>query len=1026
MDSFKRFNKIAGWAVFAIAFVVYFLSVERTGSLWDCGEFITGAYKLQVVHPPGASLFLLIGRMFTFGAEILSDNPEDIAFSVNLLSGVCSAFAAMFVCWVTIILGKLALVGRVETPDSSQTLAIMGAGIVAGLSTAFCTSIWFSAVEGEVYAMSTFFTALTLWAMMKWYSLPDTPDADRWMIFAVYSAGLSIGVHLLSLLTFPALAMFYYFKKYKEPTFLGVTVSAVVGIIAIAFIQIFIIVGIPNLWKGLELMMVNGMGMPLQSGIYPLVLIMVGLLGGGLYYAHINKNALLQKIMMALVLVTLSYSTVGIVVIRANANTPINMNNPSDPMRLLPYLNREQYGERPLLYGPSFVYDQRKVKTESEDRYGQIGDRYEIVDRKNSYSFHNSDKMLLPRMGHQDEARKQLYEMWMQKSGRPSQLDNISFFWRYQIKWMYWRYFMWNFAGRQNGEQGFYPWDPKSGHWMSGIKPLDNALLYNQDKLPDSIKNHEARNTYYMLPFIFGLIGLFFHFKNRPKDMVGLLALFIITGLGIIVYSNQPPNEPRERDYVLVGSFFTYCIWIGMGVLALFKLLRGRVGNGAAPLAIAIVLIAPILMGTQNFDDNSRRHHSGARDYASNFLNSCEPNAIVFTYGDNDTYPLWYAQEVENIRTDVRVVNLSLIAVDWYIDQLRRKVNNSEAIAMSISPEAYRGYKRIQIPINPYNDTKRLNLESAINFVGEDHPIPLQSGRNLESYMPSDKLLIRVDSAAVVNSGMVKSKYADQIVDQINIDLPKSSQWLLKGDIAVLDIVGTNLFKRPIYFAVTCRPASMLGLQAYTQLEGLALRLVPIKNSQDRQFGMVGYGLVDTDAVYENIMNKFQWGGFDKKDLFVDRSFGPSIQSTRATMMRTAQKLVEQGDKQKAIELTDKYFEAFPHNNFSFDLNTLFFIRIYLAADAYDHAKPVLQTLATHTEQQLTFMESLKTDDLIMGFGAEASGFLRTKDEMIRLAGQAGDSAFEEELKKRFAPFDTFQKDFRELTSQPRNSDLRD
>ena len=552
MNNFRKVNIIVGWTVFAIAMIVYFFSAERTGSLWDCGEFITGAYKFQVVHPPGAPLFLLIGRMFTVVAEMISDDPAMIAFSVNLMSSVCSALTAMLVCWVTVILGKLAFVGRDSEADNAESIAILGAGAVAGLSTAFATSIWFSAVEGEVYAMSTFFTSLTLWSMMKWYALPDEPQTDRWLIFSVFAAGLSTGVHLLSILTFPALAMFYYFKKYKKHSLLGMAAAAGIGVLAIAFIQFFIILGIPKLWAALELMMVNSFGMPFQSGVYPLIVIVGGILVFGMYYAHKNRNSLLQNIVICAFLVTASFSTIGIVVIRANANTPINMNNPSDPMRLIPYLNREQYGERPLLKGPS--YDTRVINTESEDRYGQVGDRYEIVDKKNSYIFDPKGEMLFPRMSHADPARRQLYELWMGHKGPPTQADNLSFFFNYQIKWMYWRYFMWNFAGRQNAEQGYYPWDPKSGHWMSGIKPLDSARLYNQSELPDTIKDDKARNKYYLLPFIFGLIGLFFHFRRRPNDAFGLLALFIITGIGIIVYSNQPPNEPRERDYVLVGS----------------------------------------------------------------------------------------------------------------------------------------------------------------------------------------------------------------------------------------------------------------------------------------------------------------------------------------------------------------------------------------------------------------------------------------------------------------------------------------
>ncbi|MEM1219207.1 MAG: DUF2723 domain-containing protein, partial [Bacteroidota bacterium] len=547
--SSKRWTNLTGWLVFTIAFVVYYFSAERTGSLWDCGEFITGAYKLQVVHPPGAPLFMIVGRLFTYIAEVFSDNPADIAFAVNLMSGICSAFTAMFIAWITMRLGRLSLVGRDKELEEGQQLVLAGGGLAAGLATAFSTSIWFSAVEGEVYAMSTFFTAMTFWAIIKWYTLPDNAKTDRWLVFAIYSGGLSIGVHLLSILTFPALAMFYYFKKYKNHNLLGMAAAAGAGAALIVFIQSFIIQGIPKLWAFWELWMVNSLGLGFHSGLIPVVIIITGIIVAGLYYAQKNKNALLQMVVVSVMLLIVGYSTIGVIVIRANANTPINMNNPSDAMRVIPYLNREQYGERPLLYGPS--YEARPIDNKFEARYGQVDDHYEIVDDKISYEYRSSDKMVFPRMGDPTQNRNQLYELWRGgETGKPSMAENIAFMFRYQVGWMYMRYFFWNFAGRQNGEQGFFSWDPKSGNWYSGIKVLDEARLYNEDKMPETMKNKQARNKYFMLPFIFGIFGLFFHFRRSYNDAMGLLALFIITGIGIIIYSNQPPNEPRERDYV--------------------------------------------------------------------------------------------------------------------------------------------------------------------------------------------------------------------------------------------------------------------------------------------------------------------------------------------------------------------------------------------------------------------------------------------------------------------------------------------
>ena len=944
--------------------------------------------------------------MFTFLAEMISSNPEDISFAVNMLSGICSAFAATFVCWVTTILGKLTLVGRENDPSQSETIALMGAGAVAGLTTAFCTSIWFSAVEGEVYSMSTFFTALTLWAAIKWYSLPNEAEHDRWLIFSVYAAGLSMGVHLLSLLTFPALALFYYFKKYKKHNLLGMAAAAGIGIVFVAAIQNIVIIGIPKLWSKLDYMMVNGLGMPVHSGLIPLLIILFVGIFAGLKFAHKKQNGLLQQLFVAFALVVMAFSTIGIVVIRANANTPINMNNPSDAMRLLPYLNREQYGERPLLKGPHF--NAPIVKVNTEDRLGLVDGKYENVELKASYEYDSRDEMLFPRMGHQDEARKELYKRWMNgKKSAPNMGDNIAFFVRYQIRWMYWRYFMWNFSGRQNGEQGFYDWDKKSGNWITGINFIDTGMLGlpTTSNMPDSMgSSNEGRNAYFMLPFLFGLLGMFFHAKNRNKDFLALLTLFIITGIGIIVYSNQPPNEPRERDYVLVGSFFTYAIWIGMGVLALFSLLRNRMSQSAAAgFASAVILIAPLLMAFQNFDDHSRRHHTASRDYASNFLNSCEPNAIIFTYGDNDTYPLWYAQEVEEIRTDVRVVNLSLIAVDWYIDQLRRKINNSPPIEMSIPAKAYRGKKRQQLFFISAENPE-MPLKKAVEFMGKDNPRAVQ-GRTLESFVPTRKYFIPVNQQQVIANGTVKAENANQIATRLDFTFPRSN-YIQKGELALLDIIGSNAFKRPLYFAVTCRPSSLLGLDKYLQLEGLSLRLVPIKSEGDPRYGMVGKGRVNTDAFYKHFTEDFRFGNFEERDLFVDRSYGPSVQTMQVGVMRASEAMINEGKKQQAIQLIDTYFQKFPHMNFTFDRYTMFLLQNMIQAGGYQQAKPYIETMADETFERLNYyMNNIDPETLRKGFNDDFTTYRGIMSELNRIVASQKDTELIDKFNVMFGPF---------------------
>lgn len=1009
MTSFKMLNNLAGWLVFAIAAIVLGLAAEPTGSLWDCGEFISGAYKLQVVHPPGAPIFLLVGRLFAWVGSMVSSNPETIAYSVNLLSALSTAFAATFICWSTTILAKMALVGRDGELSAGQGIAVLGGGIVAGLTTAFASSIWFSAVEGEVYALSTFFTCLTLWATLKWYQLPNTADSDRWLVFAMFAAALSIGVHLLSLLTFPALALFYYFKKAKNPSVMGALMAAFVGVLFIVGIQYFIIAGIPRFWAYFDKLFVNSFGLPFYSGITAVFLIFGAVIWYGLRYARQHGNGLLQRLIVAVGLVVIAYLSYGTVIIRAAANPPINMNDPSDPMRLLPYLNREQYGERPLLYGPSF--EGKPIDVTAESRYGRVGDKYAIVDEKVDYVYPSNSKLLFPRMSDNSQGRPRLYRDWIdKKSGEITVADNIEFFWKYQIKWMWWRYFMWNFSGRQNGEQGYYSWDPSSGHWITGFDAIDQAWIGNQESFPEYKKQlNQANNKYYMIPFLLGIMGLFFHYKSRPKDFFALLALFIITGIGIIVYSNQPPNEPRERDYVLVGSFFTYAIWVGMSVPFLYTLIgqylrqSNTVGAG---LATVLSLSAPFLMVTENWDDHSRADHYGSRDYAKNFLESCQPNAIVFTYGDNDTYPLWYSQEVEGIRRDVRVVNLSLIAVDWYINQLRRKVNESEAIKMSIPADKIRGFKRVQVPYYNKGTDVEMNIADVVKFLAEDHKLPTGGGgRDFDTYLPTRLISIPVNKQDIYSKGLISpTDSLRQVADTIHMDLGESTTYLIKDQVAILDIIASNIWDRPIYWAVTCREDRLMGLQDYLQLEGLALRLVPVKGRSQPEFGIIGSGTVNTDQAFENIMNKWAWGNFDKKHLHVDRSYQPSLQTMKLSMIRIGRQLVAEGKQEKAIALADKYFEVFPTMNFAHDQFSAYIADIYARTGQQEKAAVKIKEIADQMDQQLQYYQS-QDPGMQSAYRQDMQFALSTVQALMAAAAQMKDETLAQALEQQFGQY---------------------
>jgi hypothetical protein len=1008
MQSLKKTKYLTGGLIFLITFIVFIFSVERTGSLWDCGEFILGAYKMEVVHPPGAALFMLIGRLFAGTASLVSDNPSNIAFGVNLMSGMLAAFTAVFTGWTTMIFGKIALFGRDEEPDASGNLALGGAGLVAGLATAFSSSIWFSAVEGEVYAMSTFFTALTFWAATRWYEREDSQDSDRWLLFSLFCGALSIGVHLLSLLTYPSIALLYYFKKYKNHNLIGIGVSLVLGFIAVGVLQKLIIVGIPTLWKNMELFMVNSLGMPFHSGLIPTILIIAGASYLLLRFANKRGYHAMHLFTIAAMLSVIGFSVIGVIVVRANADTPVNMNVPSDAMRLLPYLNREQYGERPLLKGPH--YNASPSGYQIEERYGRVGDRYEIVDEKFDVEYNPRDMILFPRIGHNDQNRVMLHNIWRgqlmgDNNGKPSMAYNLKFMINYQMGWMYMRYFMWNFVGKQNGDQGYFPWDLRSGHWKSGIKFFDEAKLYNMDEMPDTMKNDMSNNSYYFLPLIFGILGLVFHFFGNKKDFFVLLVLFAITGIGIIIYSNQPPNEPRERDYVLVGSFMTFCMWMGMGVLAIYDMLRQKmVGKTMAGAAIAsvIVLSAPIIMGFQNYDDHSRKGHYASRDYASNFLNSVDKDAIIFTYGDNDTYPLWYAQEVEGIRTDVRVVNLSLIQVDWYINKLRSKVNDSPPIKLTMSPESIRGNLRNQVsfPYPEMNIQERpMELSTALSTIND--PRSLVQGN---AFIPTRKFFIGVDSNRVMNNPIFDIPPGEKIDTYIPITFPESKRSLIKDELAVMDVISSNFYDRPIYFAVTCEPSKLLGLGDNTQLEGLALRVVPIETPSNTELGIYGSGRIDEERSYTNIMTKWAWGNFDKFDTYINDSYKPEINAMKMAMLRTANALMEKGDTQRALEVVNKQFEVFPHFNFAYDNGAINFINILIRGGDFENAKKHMRILAEESRQWLNFYSSLDNDDL-MSFENDMKESLDAVRIIQILATRVEDPSFVEEMKNLLADY---------------------
>ena len=1016
--SFKRLNNITGWVVCIIACTVYIMTMEATGSFWDCGEFISSTYKLQVPHPPGAPLFVMLGRLFivVFG-PLFGSGPEAAARSVNLMSALSSGFTILFLFWsITHFARKLVLGGNNTTGTSSQLFSIMGAGIVGALAYTFSDSFWFSAVEGEVYGMSSFFTAIVFWAILKWEHNADQPNADRWIVLIFFLMGLSIGVHLLNLLTIPAIVMVYYFKRFKVTTW-GTIWAFLAACLITGFVQKVVIQYTVAGAGKFDIWFVNNLHLPFFSGFTTYFLAMAALfiwafsfreetitktkltiflallfflllipfissssvglgllkfilvIGAGGLAGYLLKTGALSKLKLTiwcLAFMLLGYSSYVTTMIRSNANPAVDMYNVDNPNSLVGYLGRDQYGDFPLIYGQVFTaqpdhYDDGEMKyTKGKDSYVEIGH-----DVKPAYS--SDDMMLFPRVwdASNDQGHANYYKDWLGLADgeKPGMGGNINFFFGYQLNWMYLRYFMWNFAGKQNDVQGFAPGNVRDGNWLSGISFIDNARLGNQDAMPDSIKNNKAHNTLFFLPLALGVIGLVYQFFKSKKDFLVTGLLFFFTGFAIVLYLNQAGNQPRERDYAYVGSFYAFAIWIGLGVLQIQEWLRLKLPQGAsAGLAFGACLLAvPVLMGQQEWDDHDRSKKVLARDLAKDYLESCAPNAILFTYGDNDTYPLWYAQEVEGIRPDVRVINNSLLGIDWYINQLRYKVNNSDPIDVIWDAQKIEGRNRDYIYINPRQDLNQntyFDLYQIMkDFVGTDDPnakVTLSNGESL-NYLPTRKLKVAVDEKTVRANGTVNP--TDSVVSEINIELPQNKNVIVKNDLAILNIIAANQWKRPIYFTAPYS-GSELGFEKYLRKDGLTYRLVPVKNNSG----------VNTEWVIDKLMRKFDFGHANIKGVYFDEQNRLHLNTIRSAYADGAASLADQGRKSEAKQVLDKAdkgiletnmpYAMVSHNN-QHNYFTFRFLEACYKAGYKELSDHVSQALHKDFEQQLKYYNTL-------------------------------------------------------------------
>ena len=1018
MKQFRLVDNIMGWLAFAIAAVVYCSTIEPTASFWDCPEFISTGYKLEIGHPPGAPFFMLTANLFS---QFASD-PSHVAYMVNMMSALLSAATILFLFWTISHLVRRLLVKDWSQLTAAKLIAIEASAMVGALIYTFSDTFWFSAVEGEVYAYSSAFTAVVFWLILKWEDQADQPHADRWLVLIMYMTGLSIGVHLLNLLCLPAIVLVYYYRKFPtddpKRDLKGSLIALGISVVILAAVLYGVVPGIVQVGGWFELLFVNTLGMPFNTGEIVYIFLLIGIIIWAIYETYNNLNEKRQNIafllavamlgipfyghgwsafiiglvvlavmwfvlgykkdkkplvsarikntsLLCMLMLMIGYSSYALIVIRSAANPPMDQNSPEDIFTLGEYLGREQYGQRPLFYGQAYTSQvalekdgeycrpvmqkgdpvwQRKEKASADEK-----DQYFVVRTKDEYKY--AQNMLFPRM--YSSAHRDAYESWMggvsgsevqyDRCGEmvnvkvPSQFENLRFFISYQCNFMYWRYFMWNFAGRQNDLQG--NGELEHGNWLSGFEWFDNWRLGDQDLLPDDLKENKGHNVFYCLPLLLGLIGLFWQslakHHGSKTDQTGIrqfwvvFFLFFMTGLAIVIYLNQTPMQPRERDYAYAGSFYAFAIWCGIGVAAIIEMLKEALKK-VNPLVLAAVvsllcLCVPVQMASQTLDDHDRSGRYTCRDFGQNYLMSLQDNSnpIIYTNGDNDTFPLWYNQDVEGVRTDARVCNLSYLQTDWYIDQMRRPAYDSPSVPISWERIEYCAGTNEYVTVEP--DMKeavlehyRENPEEAREQFGDD-PFELKNvlkywvrSKNQDLHMiPTDTLYMTIDKDAVRKSGMMMA--ADSIPDRMVISL-KGKHALYKGDLMILEMLAECNWTRPIYVAVSVGDDNYINLGDNTVTEGLVYRITPFTTS-DGGKPIDGVRNFDTKRTYDNVMNRFKFGGIDKKGIYLDETVMRMCYTHRRIMAKLAYELIIEGQNEKAEKVLRYTAEQIPSYN---------------------------------------------------------------------------------------------------------------
>jgi len=1019
---FNRVNNIVGWIVGLIACTVFVMTMEPTGSFWDCGEFVSSCYKLQIPHPPGAPLFVLMGRFFII---LFGDNQLTAARGVNFMSAIASGLSILFLFWTITHFARKLVQGGITTaePDSKQTFNIMAAGVVGALAYTFCDSFWYSAVEGEVYASSAFFTALVFWAILKWEHNADKEGSDKWIVFIFFMMGLSIGVHLLNLLTIPAIVMVYYFKRFK-PTTWGTIFAFLIGCIITGVVQIVVIQYTIKGAGALDIFFVNSLSLPFFSGFGTYFFLLAALLvwgltfkaqtvtanrirlwiaafvliillpvilngsGGGRFLmlilglaaawvaGYFITGEALAKFKIALwcfAFMLLGYSTYFTTMIRSNADPGVDMYNVDNPVSLVGYLSRDQYGDWPILYGPDF--QDRAPRVPAGPLYVKGKEKYEVAGKVYGTDWGNTPSShIFPRMwdGGNDRGQVDCYRTFgnVAEGDNPTMLDNFRYFFKYQNGVMFLRYFMWNFSGKQNDLQGFG--NIRDGNFITGIPFLDNWMYGDQSKMPDSIHtNNKSYNRMFLLPFILGLLGLVYQATRNKGDFWVTGLLFFFTGFAIVVYLNQAGYQPRERDYAYAGACYAFAIWIGLGVLwikdilaqSAFKTSPKMASYAAAGLCFFGV---PVLMGSQEWDDHDRSKKTLARDIGRDYLESCPPNAILFSFGDNDTYPLWYAQEVEGIRPDVRVMNYSLLGTDWYINQLRYKVNESGPTDVIFTPEQIQGNTRDAVVINALNgfdQNKYYDLYEVLkDVVGSDDSRYQTSSDegDVYNFLPTRKLAVPVDSNLVRSNGTVQA--GDSVVSQLRLDISKNKNYLFKNELAVLAIIAANKWQRPICFNSTYELED-LGLTKYIRQDGLAGRLVPVESKN------ANFGFYNTPVAYNNIMTKFSYGNAITPGVYYDEENRRHLNTLRAAHAQLALTLVAEGKKDSAKNILEHFDKNVYEPNFPYGMTSnrgnqhdrismSFLLASYQSGDL-TLAQKVAASLKKDLNQQMRYYASL-------------------------------------------------------------------